>query len=330
VIPIIHVVAGAVIDAASRILIAQRPPGKHLAGGWEFPGGKLEAGEPNAVGLARELREELGIEIHSPRPLVRLQHTYAYGHVLLDVWVVRRYHGEPRGVDGQPLRWCRLDELEDERATAGLLPADRPIVRALRLPERLVKRSTPYYTVDGDAGAAVGAIAGASAVVAGARESAGAGKSPGSGAGASAEARAGDTRMRGAFCSDAAEAEVLAGAEVGLATADRPWTDAGGEAGAGAVPGAGGGAEAGGGAGARSGSGVGVGHGAESESGSGVGYGTDAKRGGGAAMDFLVLRTAISPNELAALCRSVAVPVYARGIELEAAWELGATGVSLV
>jgi mutator protein MutT len=227
--PIIHVVAGAVTDAAGRILIAQRPPGKHLAGGWEFPGGKLEAGESRVAGLARELREELGIEIRSPRPLLRLQHSYSYGHVLLDVWVVSRYRGEPRGVDGQPLRWCRLDELEDERATADLLPADRPIVRALRLPERLVERSTACYSIDEDAGA-----------------------------------MAGDTRMRGAFCSSTAEAEVLGGAAAG------------------------------------------------------------------AAVDFLVLRTALAPAELAALCRSVAVPVYAQGLELEASWELGATGVSLI
>ena len=84
------------IDGAGRVLIAQRPAGKHLAGGWEFPGGKLEPGETRAAGLARELREELGITIEQPRPLLRLRHTYPEGEVLLDVWVVRRYRGEPR------------------------------------------------------------------------------------------------------------------------------------------------------------------------------------------------------------------------------------------
>ena len=124
----IHVVAGAVIDAAGRVLIAQRPEGKHLAGGWEFPGGKLEPGEARASGLARELHEELGIAIRNPRPLIRVRHTYPYGEVLIDMWVVKSYGGSPRGLDGQALKWLSQDELEE----AELLPADGPIVRALR------------------------------------------------------------------------------------------------------------------------------------------------------------------------------------------------------
>jgi len=95
----IHVVAAAVIDLRGRVLIAQRPAGKHLAGGWEFPGGKLEPGEDRRLGLARELREELGISIATPRPLIRVRHSYDYGDVLIDMWVVRRYSGEPRGLD---------------------------------------------------------------------------------------------------------------------------------------------------------------------------------------------------------------------------------------
>jgi 8-oxo-dGTP diphosphatase len=140
---VIHVVAGAVIDAAGRVLIAQRPAGKHLAGGWEFPGGKLQPGEDRRIGLARELREELGIQISIPRPLIRARHTYDYGDVLIDMWVVRRYSGEPRGLDGQRLSWCTQDELE----ATELLPADGPIVAALRLPERLTQVSTEYYAV---------------------------------------------------------------------------------------------------------------------------------------------------------------------------------------
>jgi 8-oxo-dGTP diphosphatase len=139
----IHVVAAAVTDAAGRVLIAQRPPGKHLAGGWEFPGGKLHPGEDRRVGLARELREEIGIEIQTPRPLLRLRHRYDYGEVLLDMWVVRCYSGEARGLDGQALRWCSQDELR----SVELLPADKPIVAALRLPERLTEVSTPDYTL---------------------------------------------------------------------------------------------------------------------------------------------------------------------------------------
>ena len=139
----IHVVAGAVIDTAGRVLIAQRPAGKHLAGGWEFPGGKLEPGEARASGLARELEEELGIAIRTPRPLIRVRHTYPYGEVLIDMWVVKSYGGSPRGLDGQALKWLSQDELEE----AELLPADAPIVRALRLPERLVYLSTSDYEV---------------------------------------------------------------------------------------------------------------------------------------------------------------------------------------
>jgi mutator protein MutT len=141
--PFIHVVAAAVIDGTGRVLIAQRPAGKHLAGGWEFPGGKLEAGEERVAGLARELREELGITIATPRPLIRVRHAYPSREVLLDIWVVKHYSGEPQGLDGQALRWCTQDEL----VSADLLPADRPIVAALRLPERLTQISSPYYAV---------------------------------------------------------------------------------------------------------------------------------------------------------------------------------------
>jgi 8-oxo-dGTP diphosphatase len=141
--PLVHVVAAAVIDTTGRVLIAQRPAGTHLAGGWEFPGGKLEPGEERLAGLARELREELGITIATPRPLIRVRHAYPSREVLLDIWVVKRYGGEPRGLDGQALRWCTLDEL----AVAELLPADKPIVAALRLPERLTQVSTPYYSI---------------------------------------------------------------------------------------------------------------------------------------------------------------------------------------
>jgi mutator protein MutT len=156
----IHVVAAAVLDPAGRVLIAQRPQGTHLAGGWEFPGGKLEPGEDRKAGLARELREELGIQIATPRPLIRLRHTYPERDVLLDVWVVRHYSGEPQGLDAQALRWCTQDELE----TVDLLPADGPVVRALRLPERLIQSSTDDYVMqdlDSPAGRAHAQLRGA-------------------------------------------------------------------------------------------------------------------------------------------------------------------------
>ena len=142
--PLTHVVAAGVMDPAGRVLIAQRPPGKHLAGRWEFPGGKLEAGEDRRAGLARELREELGITLAaSPRPLIRVRHRYDYGEVLIDMWMVRGYSGEPKGLEGQALRWCTREELE----TVELLPADGPIVAALRLPESLTQPATRDYVL---------------------------------------------------------------------------------------------------------------------------------------------------------------------------------------
>jgi mutator protein MutT len=141
--PAIQVAAAVLFDRRGRILIAQRPAGKHLAGSWEFPGGKIEPGETRTAALARELKEELGIMIEHPRPLLRLRHAYPYGEVLLDVWVVRRYRGEPRGLDGQALRWCSRRELPE----AELLPADQPIVDALRLPERLRQTVSPSYEI---------------------------------------------------------------------------------------------------------------------------------------------------------------------------------------
>jgi mutator protein MutT len=135
---------GVVIDASDRVLIAQRVHGKHHAGQWEFPGGKLESGEPRRVGLARELREELGISIESPRPLIRVSHRYSYGTVLLDVWVIRHYSGPATGLDGQAVRWCELRNL----ASADLLPADKPIIAALSLPDRLTQESADDFIIE--------------------------------------------------------------------------------------------------------------------------------------------------------------------------------------
>ena len=225
--PVVQVVAAAVIDAAGRVLIAQRPSGKHLAGGWEFPGGKLEPGEDRAAGLARELKEELGITIAAPRPLIRVRHSYPSRVVLLDTWVVNRYAGEPQGLDGQALRWCAQEDL----AAADLLPADKPIVAALRLPERLTQIATLYYAI-GPADAAIGRAH-------------------------AAVGTAGEGQLRGAFCASAAEGLVAA----------------------------------------RAGA------------------------------DFLVLVLELPDEQIVELCRSVPIPVYARGIPLQSAWNLGASGI---
>lgn len=123
------VAAGVLENDAGRVLIAQRPAGGHMAGGWEFPGGKVAAGETVLQALARELREEIGIEVLAAEPFVRYRHAYAERVVILDVWRIRKYAGEPRALEGQPLRWESVDRLLD----AGLLEADRPIVEALLL-----------------------------------------------------------------------------------------------------------------------------------------------------------------------------------------------------
>jgi 8-oxo-dGTP diphosphatase len=126
----IHVVAGALRDPQGRVLIAQRPRGRHMAGRWEFPGGKLASGEDALEGLRREFVEELGVLVQDARPLIRLRHQYPDRRVLLDVWQVTRYEGEPRALDQQALAWV----LPDELPRRDLLEADRGIVTALRLP----------------------------------------------------------------------------------------------------------------------------------------------------------------------------------------------------
>jgi len=123
----VHVVAGAIFDGEGRVLIAQRPGGRHMAGQWEFPGGKLAAGEATFAGLVRELREELGIDVAAAEPVIAYDYDYPDKRVRLDLWRVLRYRGDPRGLDAQALRWVRLDELR----AAGLLEADRPMIAAL-------------------------------------------------------------------------------------------------------------------------------------------------------------------------------------------------------
>jgi 8-oxo-dGTP diphosphatase len=125
--PVVCVVAGALFDGERRVLIAQRPPGKHMAGRWEFPGGKLAAGETEPQGLVRELREELGVTVASCRPFMRLSHEYDDRVVELSLWVVDIFSGEVSGLEGQQLKWVALDRLGEE----DILEADAPFVRAL-------------------------------------------------------------------------------------------------------------------------------------------------------------------------------------------------------
>lgn len=126
----LHVMAGALRDGAGRVLLAERPAGKQLAGLWEFPGGKLEPGETPLAALARELDEELGIALLDAAPLVRVPWRYHERELLLDAWLVLHWRGEPRSLEGQGLQWCLPEAVDD----AILAPADRVILQALRRP----------------------------------------------------------------------------------------------------------------------------------------------------------------------------------------------------
>ncbi|MGB5442009.1 MAG: Nudix family hydrolase [Gammaproteobacteria bacterium] len=137
--PCVHVAAAVVYDRQGRVLVSQRPDHVHQGGLWEFPGGKLETGESPQTGLARELREELGIVMQAARPLIRVLHAYADKSVLLDVWRVTRYSGEPAGLEGQPIDWVAAEKLGERSFPA----ADIPIIKALNLPERYLITPEP-------------------------------------------------------------------------------------------------------------------------------------------------------------------------------------------
>lgn len=129
---VLEVAAGVIQDTASRVLIARRADHRHQGGMWEFPGGKLDCGESPRVALARELGEELGIAVVAADPLITLRHDYPDRRVRLHVWRVTAFSGMPKGLEGQPIRWVKPDELPAYRFPA----ANRPIVTAARLPDR--------------------------------------------------------------------------------------------------------------------------------------------------------------------------------------------------
>ena len=122
-------VAAALYDRSGRVLIAQRPRGKHIAGRWEFPGGKVDRGESERAALARELREELGVEVTAARPFMRLTHAYADRDVELSLVDHRALHRHARSpCDAQRLKWVAPAALAGE----DILEADRPFIEALR------------------------------------------------------------------------------------------------------------------------------------------------------------------------------------------------------
>lgn len=131
--------------------MAQRPAGKIAAGWWEFPGGKIEAGESPREALARELHEELGVELREARPLIRFAHDYSNRRVILDTWRVTAFEGEPRSLEGQAFRWFEIDELAVQDP---VLPTVAPIARALRLPLHYVFTPPQVTRADLQAGLA--------------------------------------------------------------------------------------------------------------------------------------------------------------------------------
>ncbi|RYC31138.1 8-oxo-dGTP diphosphatase MutT [Lichenibacterium minor] len=126
---ILTVVAVALVDADGRVLIAQRPAGKALAGLWEFPGGKLDPGERPEAALIRELDEELGIAVKEAclAPLTFASHAYPDFHLLMPLWVCRRWEGTVAPREGQALKWVRAGKLRDYP----MPPADEPLIPPL-------------------------------------------------------------------------------------------------------------------------------------------------------------------------------------------------------
>jgi 8-oxo-dGTP diphosphatase len=127
---VVEVAVGVLVAPDGRFLLAQRPKGKPMAGYWEFPGGKLEANEDVSAALGREFHEELGIELEQAHPWAVRQYRYAHAHVRLHFWRVFRWSGEPRGLEGQALRWEQIDNPLVEP----WLPGALPLKRWLKLP----------------------------------------------------------------------------------------------------------------------------------------------------------------------------------------------------
>jgi 8-oxo-dGTP diphosphatase len=126
---LVLVVAVALIDTDNRVLLAQRPPGKALAGLWEFPGGKVDAGEAPEAALIRELEEELGIKVKEAclAPLTFASHAYDDFHLLMPLYICRRWEGFVQAREGQSLKWVRARDLR----AYPMPPADAPLIPPL-------------------------------------------------------------------------------------------------------------------------------------------------------------------------------------------------------
>jgi 8-oxo-dGTP diphosphatase len=127
---VVLVAAVALVDADGRVLLARRPPGKPMAGLWEFPGGKVNAGETPEAALIRELAEELAIDVTASclAPLTFASHSYPEFHLLMPLYACRKWAGTPTAREGQQLTWVRPARLSDYP----MPPADAPLVAMLR------------------------------------------------------------------------------------------------------------------------------------------------------------------------------------------------------
>ncbi|MEM8877106.1 MAG: 8-oxo-dGTP diphosphatase MutT [Pseudomonadota bacterium] len=128
--PLVLVAACALVDSDGRVLLAQRPEGKSMAGLWEFPGGKVESGERPETALIRELHEELGIDVTEAclAPFTFASFAYEKFHLLMPLYICRRWEGTVRPIEGQTLKWVRPNRLADY----SMPPADVPLVAMLR------------------------------------------------------------------------------------------------------------------------------------------------------------------------------------------------------
>jgi 8-oxo-dGTP diphosphatase len=128
--PVVLVVAVALVDTDGRVLLAQRPAGKSMAGLWEFPGGKVQPGETPEVALIRELKEELDIDVTEAclAPLSFASHRYERFHLLMPLYVCRRWNGIVTPREGQALTWVRAQKLDQYE----MPPADKPLIAVLR------------------------------------------------------------------------------------------------------------------------------------------------------------------------------------------------------
>ncbi len=152
----IEVAAAVLHDASGRFLLAQRPSGKTYEGYWEFPGGKVEAGECAADAMRRELREELGIIVDAVSPWLTRDFTYPHADVRLHFFRIYQWRGEPRGCEGQRFTWQTPGAID----VAPILPANGPILRALELPEvyGITQAQVPGQSLDVFMGKLAGAL----------------------------------------------------------------------------------------------------------------------------------------------------------------------------